>query len=780
MDSENETGTVFGNEAASLFPQEIDARPGKRLWSSLMTSLWRSVGGWLSMNTFTPGFLTDPWRHPVIGYIVAVLVPLVSVTITLLLLAIFSFSTLTDVLPLLGIACVALLWGTGPGLLATLNSTVLLNVVILSPQFTWSTTLKDVVETVLFLALGLILSFVVSRIEKARTDAEVARERVEELVAQLEVEKEALRRSEQHTEEHASQLEATIEAITDLVLVYNRKQEVIRSNSAARQLNTLITQPGYGVRPARERLMQYEIRDEQGQSISDEQLPITRILEGEVLTSTNAEDVRILFPDGRDVQLSVIGAPIRDKEGQLVGGVLVCRDVTERRQLERRTHESLEALLVMAEELVQPVDERKQIRRRSATSPENAVAQRLAELIRSLLGCQRVSITTLDPETNNFNSIAVVGLPPEQEKQWRERQAGSSLSEQFTDPGFDEHLRANEILVLDWREPPLRDRPNPYGITTMLLAPMTVGQQLVGVLALDYGGQEHVYSQHETALAKAVAKLAALVIERERLLQARAEAQASELALREANLRMDEFIGIASHELKTPLTTIKGSMQLAQRQLKRLLNQESVAPGELSDKLALLKELLERAERQVGIQNRLVNDLLDVSSINVSRLELHIELCDLASIVREAVEDQRYVAPTRKIQLEIGVSEVLVLADADRLGQVVNNYLSNALKYSEANRPVEVRLEKERSIARVSVCDQGPGLTSKQQKQIWDRFYRVEGIEVKSGSGVGLGLGLHICRTIVERQGGHVGVQSKPGHGSTFWFTLPLAEPDGP
>lgn len=119
--------------------------------------------------------------------------------------------------------------------------------------------------------------------------------------------------------------------------------------------------------------------------------------------------------------------------------------------------------------------------------------------------------------------------------------------------------------------------------------------------------------------------------------------------------------------------------------------------------------------------------------------------------------------------------DVPVVADPERLRQVMNNYLSNALKYSEADKPVEVRLEVTSDEVHVSVHDAGPGLSKHEQEHIWERFYRVPGMEVKSGSGVGLGLGLHISRTIVERLGGNVGVQSIPGSGSTFWFTLPRA-----
>jgi len=250
-------------------------------------------------------------------------------------------------------------------------------------------------------------------------------------------------------------------------------------------------------------------------------------------------------------------------------------------------------------------------------------------------------------------------------------------------------------------------------------------------------------------------------------------------ALSETTRQMDEFLGIASHELRTPLTAIKGNLQLAKRQLNRMLKQDGITKEEVASTITAVQGLLDRAERQATIQNRLVNDLIDVSRIHADRLELQVEPCDLTGIVREVVEDQRDTSPTRTILFESPTVEAPVQADIDRVGQVVNNYLSNALKYSEETHPVEVHIELEGSVVRVSVRDEGPGLPPGEQERIWDRFYRAEGVEVKSGSGVGLGLGLHICRTIIEQLGGQVGVESKEGVGSTFWFTLPLVQSSG-
>jgi signal transduction histidine kinase len=184
-----------------------------------------------------------------------------------------------------------------------------------------------------------------------------------------------------------------------------------------------------------------------------------------------------------------------------------------------------------------------------------------------------------------------------------------------------------------------------------------------------------------------------------------------------------------------------------------------------------------------------------------------------------AVEEQRAAEPERTILLELpsGGQPVLVLADAERIAQVVSNYLTNALKYSKEARPVVVRLEVVRDaeksgegreggegdgresdgresdgreseggkgelggegeVARVSVHDEGIGVPVAEQQQVWERFAVVAGTTVQSGSGISLGIGLHISRSIIEVHHGHVGLDSVPGQGATFWFTLPLAPP---
>ncbi|GHO44797.1 hypothetical protein KSX_29600 [Ktedonospora formicarum] len=244
----------------------------------------------------------------------------------------------------------------------------------------------------------------------------------------------------------------------------------------------------------------------------------------------------------------------------------------------------------------------------------------------------------------------------------------------------------------------------------------------------------------------------------------------------ELNTRFNEFLSIASHELKGPLTAFKGNIQLAQRALRRLMSQHQQEHDTSINLLEKIQRYLERAEHQVRLQTRLTSDMLDVSRIRAGTLALYMQRCDLKQVVKEIVEDQRQVAEGRRIDLELPTADIFVHGDAERLGQVVNNYLTNACKYSASDKSIKVTVITEGMEGRVIVSDQGPGLTLDEQTRVWERFYRSKDISIMSGNSIGLGLGLHICKTIVEQHGGSVGLQSTVGQGSHFWFTLPLSK----
>jgi signal transduction histidine kinase len=267
-----------------------------------------------------------------------------------------------------------------------------------------------------------------------------------------------------------------------------------------------------------------------------------------------------------------------------------------------------------------------------------------------------------------------------------------------------------------------------------------------------------------------------IFLDNSRLRREAETARANELALREIARAKDEFLGIASHELKTPLASLQGYVELLARRFNSMSPTEASA-DKIARDVALARTAIEYADGSLSRINRLVDDILDDTRIRSGRMHFRLEPSDLGDVVCQAVEEQRVLAPERTIRLDAPAVPVPVIADAGRIGQVITNFLSNALKYSRENQPVEVRLEVQGDVARISVHDEGIGVPASEQAQVWERFHRIKGNTVQSGSGVSLGIGLYISRSIVEGHHGEAGMNSIPGQGSTFWFSLPLAGP---
>jgi len=240
-----------------------------------------------------------------------------------------------------------------------------------------------------------------------------------------------------------------------------------------------------------------------------------------------------------------------------------------------------------------------------------------------------------------------------------------------------------------------------------------------------------------------------------------------------STVTIEEFMNAVGKELHTPLTTTRGILQQARPLLQRVL--ESPLSADAINLLTRLQDLLARAERQISAEMRLAGNLLEASRIKANKFELSLAWCNLVEIVRETVTNQQELAAQRTFEQELPADDlVAVVADADRISQALTNYLSNALKFSPASQPIKVYLEASDAQARVSVQDKGSGIPASEQSTIWEHFQQDHRQSV--GSGGGLGLGLYITRAIIQQHRGQVGVKSHPGEGSTFWFTLPLAD----
>jgi PAS domain S-box-containing protein len=239
-----------------------------------------------------------------------------------------------------------------------------------------------------------------------------------------------------------------------------------------------------------------------------------------------------------------------------------------------------------------------------------------------------------------------------------------------------------------------------------------------------------------------------------------------------AERRKQEFLRMVSHELRTPLTAILGLIELALLHIKR--RPMSLAP-EAEELLGQIEQKLSLACGQVDIETRLVEDLLEVSQLEMHQFTLSLHQENLVTIVQETIVSHQ-AAHTRYIELALPPAEVVpVIADAGRIGQVLTNYLTNAFKFTPADQVIVVQMEVEAGNVRVAVRDQGPGLTPEQQQRVWEQFYQVRAPGHR-GPERGLGLGLAIAKAIIEQHHGQVGVESTPGQGSTFWIALPLAD----
>ncbi|MET0466311.1 MAG: ATP-binding protein, partial [Chitinophagaceae bacterium] len=224
---------------------------------------------------------------------------------------------------------------------------------------------------------------------------------------------------------------------------------------------------------------------------------------------------------------------------------------------------------------------------------------------------------------------------------------------------------------------------------------------------------------------------------------------------KQASRRKDEFLSIASHELKTPLTSIKAYIQLLERE---------------SRDNPQYKPYVERALTQVSKLNSLITDLLDISKIQSGKLEFNKKEFDFDAMLRSQLEMTKQNHPDYHVDHK-GITERLVYGDEIRLEQVITNFISNAIKYSPKEKRIIIETRSDDQHVHFAVTDFGIGIPKEEQKNLFRKFYRAQGAAPHFQ---GMGLGLYICSEIIQRHEGSFGVNSEPGKGSTFHFTIPF------
>ena len=219
--------------------------------------------------------------------------------------------------------------------------------------------------------------------------------------------------------------------------------------------------------------------------------------------------------------------------------------------------------------------------------------------------------------------------------------------------------------------------------------------------------------------------------------------------------KKDDFMSIASHELKTPITTLKATLQLLDRMKDK--------PNKM------LSNLIAQANRSMERVTTLIENLMNTNKLTEGQLHLHKTSFTIAQMVADCCQHVR-IAGIYTIITD-GDKKLTVYADADRIDQVVINFVNNAIKYAREAKEIHIGIEKVNNMAKVSVRDNGPGIHPEKLPYLFDRYYRADSSGMQYS---GLGLGLYISAEIIKRHNGEIGVDSELGKGSTFWFTLPL------
>jgi signal transduction histidine kinase len=232
-------------------------------------------------------------------------------------------------------------------------------------------------------------------------------------------------------------------------------------------------------------------------------------------------------------------------------------------------------------------------------------------------------------------------------------------------------------------------------------------------------------------------------------------------ALQALDNKKDEFINMAAHELRAPLTAIKGFLSM-------VIGGDT---GPISDQAkGFLNDTAVSTERMI----RLVNNMLNVSRIEEGRMVYQEEDVHIGATAQGVYDEFKVEAERRALEYKLVMPEGtkdLVFVDEDKLHEVIVNFVSNAIKYTEKGMVTISVINREPGKVRVEVKDTGAGISKEEQKKLFQKFYRVE---AKVGKTIGTGLGLYISKLLVQKFGGTIGVTSKEGVGSTFWFELPV------
>lgn len=550
--------------------------------------------------------------------------------------------------------------------------------------------------------------------------------------------------------------EALIGGMSDGVMLVDKEGKSVFINPAGQRL---LGGSQVGV-PITQHAEVYRLRNENGEPIPAEELPSAQAL----ATGKPVDDKTVIVAnDEKQTALSVSATPLNE-DGKIAGAIVTFRDITERQHLEAELQVQAERAQILADA--------------GAFFSSNIdpvwVTQAIAERVAEVLG-DWAAVILKSPDSNDLRVAAIhhrdmasLGLA------WSYvyRQpllVGEGIIGQVVSTGYPSlvtNVGSSALRVSDQENVTSYHTPT-MQLASLLVLPLRTRRETLGALVIAANDPERRMSDDKLPLAEVMAERAALAIENAKLYTEQVEARRK---VEDLSRLKDEFLSIASHELRTPVTSIKGYTQLA----KTLIRENDLGTSE---------EYLDIALDQIDRMSRLILELLDVSRIETGRLEIRREPIRWTSFVREVVHRHHTAVSDRRFHVNMPSSDTTIAGDRDRLEQVLGNLLENAVKYSPDGSEIFVSVEDRGDQVVTSVCDRGMGIPKDELNQVFERFHR--GRQVSSTNYGGLGLGLYITKQIVERHGGTIWVESKEGSGTTFHFSLPtvavaVAEAEGP
>ncbi len=295
-------------------------------------------------------------------------------------------------------------------------------------------------------------------------------------------------------------------------------------------------------------------------------------------------------------------------------------------------------------------------------------------------------------------------------------------------------------------------------INAIFAYPILFGTEVIGVYSLFSQRKEGEFSSFEMRVLSEIGNVFALAINRVTLYQ---DLQNANKKLKELDKRKDEFLSVAAHELRAPMTAIKGYLSM-------------ISEGDAGEMTVSMKDFVGEALSGNDRLIRLVNNMLNISRIEEGRLTFEMGNVNLANVCSTVVNEYKIQAQDKKLALNYSQTENvsdLAYVDRDRIYEVVSNLISNAIKYTDQGS-VNVKLfNTNPKTVRVEISDTGPGMNEADKAKLFQKFFRAESSE---GKVMGTGLGLYISKLLVEKFGGVIGFESETGKGSIFWFELPI------